>query len=215
MRKLFISLGLLLLSLSVSAQVFTKKLEKSAMQGDKKAITDLGICYLNGSGIAVDNEKAFECFVKVMKDIRVSSFYIAQMFEKGLVSESQVNQVKENIEELEKQLAEEAPNTMAYLKSDSIPQSVRYAYDFYYDSARNHNVDAKIKVADLCWEEVVLKKWEEALKKKDLTNFGSDADLTKDFMFAFRLYEGSQSSEEGKKKFLEIISFIQLMQNQQ
>ena len=60
MKKLFISLGLLLLSISVSAQIYTKDLAKAAKKGDAQAITDLGICYLNGSGVAVDNEKAFE-----------------------------------------------------------------------------------------------------------------------------------------------------------
>ena len=176
MKKLFISLGLMLLSLSVSAQIYTKNLEKSALKGDEKSIFDLGICYLNGSGIGVDNEKAFDCFFKVLKDNNVASYYIAQMVEKGLVSESQVNLLMSDIERLEERFAEEAPNTMSYLKSDSISQSVRYAYDFYYASAKEGNVDAKIKVADLCWEKVVLKKMEEALKKKNLTNYGSDAD---------------------------------------
>ena len=215
MKKLFISLGLMLLSLSVSAQIYTKNLEKSALKGDEKSIFDLGICYLNGSGIGVDNEKAFDCFFKLLKNNKEASYYIAQMFEKGLVSEPQVNLLMSDIKSLEERFTEEAPNTMSYLKSDSISQSVRYAYDFYYASAKKNNVDAKIKVADLCWEEVLLKKWEEAIKKKNLTNKGSDADDMKDFMLAFNLYNESQSSEEGQKKFLKMVSFIQLMQNRQ
>ena len=102
----------MLLSLSVSAQIYTKKLEKSALKGDEKSIIDLGICYLNGSGIGVDNEKAFDCFFKVLKDNNVASYYIAQMVEKGLVSESQVNLLMSDIERLEERFAEEAPNTM-------------------------------------------------------------------------------------------------------
>lgn len=43
MKKLFISLGLILLSLSVSAQIYTKNLEKSALKSDEKSITDLGL----------------------------------------------------------------------------------------------------------------------------------------------------------------------------
>ena len=107
----------MLLSLSVSAQIYTKKLEKSALKGDEKSIIDLGICYLNGSGIGVDNEKAFDCFFKVLKDNNVASYYIAQMVEKGLVSESQVNLLMSDIERLEERFAEEAPNTMSYLNN--------------------------------------------------------------------------------------------------
>ena len=132
----------MLLSLSVSAQIYTKKLEKSALKGDEKSIIDLGICYLNGSGIGVDNEKAFDCFFKVLKDNNVASYYIAQMVEKGLVSESQVNLLMSDIEGLEERFAEEAPNTMSYLKS-LCKASHKLFLSFKHQNAREINLTLK------------------------------------------------------------------------
>lgn len=152
MKKLFISLGLLLLSISVSAQIYTKDLAKAAKKGDAQAITDLGICYLNGSGVAVDNEKAFECFVKVWGN-PAASFHLAQMVEKGLVPLSQIKQIKQlktGIDELEKTFAEIAPQTMSYLYSDTSLQSLRIAYTLYFYSALVKNTGALIKMGDMC-----------------------------------------------------------------
>lgn len=141
----------MLLSISVSAQIYTKDLAKAAKKGDAQAIIDLGICYLNGSGVAVDNEKAFECFVKVGGN-PVASFHLAQMVEKGLVPLSQIKQIKQliGIDVLEKTFAEIAPQTMSYLYSDTSLQSLRIAYTLYFYSALVKNTGALIKMGDMC-----------------------------------------------------------------
>ena len=62
--------------------------------------------------ITIEKHKQIQ---KLLKDNNVASYYIAQMVEKGLVSESQVNLLMSDIDRLEERFAIEARNTMSYL----------------------------------------------------------------------------------------------------
>ena len=48
----------MLLSLTVSAQTYSKELEQQAKKGDSKAQCDIGKCYLSGNGVKSDLKKA-------------------------------------------------------------------------------------------------------------------------------------------------------------
>ena len=48
----------MLLSLTVSAQTYSKELEQQAKKGDAKAQCDIGKCYLSGNGVKSDLKKA-------------------------------------------------------------------------------------------------------------------------------------------------------------
>lgn len=60
MKKLLITLVLIFVSSIVSAQTYSKELEKAAKKGDFVAQKDLGVCYLYGYGTDINYKKAYK-----------------------------------------------------------------------------------------------------------------------------------------------------------
>lgn len=150
MKKLFISLGLLLLSLSVSAQTFSEELVKKAQQGDAAAKSDLGVCYYNGLGTKVDNAKAFELFVSTY-DNPQSLYYLGTMieegkydpnFDKGGIYSAFKNQIEQ--EDVFSNVM--SPDFFTYLQSCSNPTDVKVSTFLYLLAAGNGNKEAARKL---------------------------------------------------------------------
>ena len=66
MKRLLFALGFVALTGSAIAQNWSKELEKTAKQGDAIAQYEVGICYLEGKGVAQDYKKAAQWLVKSM-----------------------------------------------------------------------------------------------------------------------------------------------------
>ena len=66
MKRLLFALGFVALTGSAFAQNWSKELEKTAKQGDAIAQYEVGICYLEGKGVAQDYKKAAQWLVKSM-----------------------------------------------------------------------------------------------------------------------------------------------------
>ncbi len=136
--KYFISVMLLLASLSAMSQTYSKDLEKSAKNGDVTAQCDLGICYLNGLGTKVDYKKAFEylCVAAADNDGR-AQYYIAQMFENQKVDLSKDKQgnYKTLVRSLNPDLREIS--------------RIEKGYGWYIISAYNGYVEGQLRTAKL------------------------------------------------------------------
>ena len=66
MKRLLLALSLVALTGSVFAQDWSKELEKKAKKGDAVAQYEVGICYLEGKGVAQDYKKATKWLKKSM-----------------------------------------------------------------------------------------------------------------------------------------------------
>ena len=66
MKRLLLALSLVALTGSAFAQDWSKDLEKKAKQGDAVAQYEVGICYLEGKGVAQDYKKATKWLKKSM-----------------------------------------------------------------------------------------------------------------------------------------------------
>ena len=150
MKKLFISLVLLLLSISVSAQTFSEELVKKAQQGDAAAKSDLGVCYYNGLGTKVDNAKAFGLFVSTI-DNPQSLYYLGTMIEEGKYNPS-FDKVgiyggfKIQIEQNDVFSNVMSPDFFAYLQSCSNPTDAKVSTLFYLLAADGGNIEAAKKL---------------------------------------------------------------------
>lgn len=82
-------------------QSYSKELEKKAKNGDSAAQTELGLCYLYGNGIGVDDKKAQKWFEKAIDQNNADAmFWMGYMIES-----SRVIKVKYNSEDLYKKAA--------------------------------------------------------------------------------------------------------------
>lgn len=80
--KYLLSFVLLFASLVAVGQTYSKDLEKAAKNGDVAAQRNLGICYLAGSGIKANDNKAYEWLVKAASQgDGGAQFYIGKMCE--------------------------------------------------------------------------------------------------------------------------------------
>ena len=68
MKRLLLALSLVALTGSAFAQDWSKDLEKKAKQGDAVAQYEVGICYLEGKGVAQDYKKAIEYYIKAERE---------------------------------------------------------------------------------------------------------------------------------------------------
>lgn len=85
MKKLLTFL-LLVMSVSVMGQTYSKDLEKSAKKGDVAAQRDLGICYLYGNGKKVNYEKAYEWLMKAaVNNDGAAQYHLGVMCDKGYI----------------------------------------------------------------------------------------------------------------------------------
>ena len=120
--KKVLTFFLLVLSVSAMGQTYSKDLEKSAKKGDVAAQRDLGICYLNGEGTKVDNQKAFEWLCQAATQDAKAQYYLGLMFEEGKADIA--NDKKEHYKNLlrtldykEQKVARETPNVFWYIKA--------------------------------------------------------------------------------------------------
>ena len=91
MKKLLITLVLIFVAGIVSAQTYSKELEKSAKKGDPVAQKDLGVCYLEGKGTKQDIKKAYKWLSESLEQGNADAmYYIALMADRSLLSEASV-----------------------------------------------------------------------------------------------------------------------------
>lgn len=77
-------LGMVFVSHLSWGQTYSSELAKSAKNGDLVAQRDLGICYLNGSGVKQNDDKAYEWLLKAAScGDGTAQFYIGRMYEFG------------------------------------------------------------------------------------------------------------------------------------
>lgn len=108
----------------IDLKPYTKELEKAAKRGVVDAQRDLGICYLYGSGIKIDEKKAFEWLCQAAVTDATAQYYIGLMFEKGRVDLTadkkgyykNLLRILNNVEQRE---AREMPSRLWYTKSAS------------------------------------------------------------------------------------------------
>ena len=85
MKKILLTLCMLLTSFAVFGQTYSKELEKAAKKGDVVAQRNLGLCYLKGNGIKCDYKKAYKWFEKAAaNEDGGAQYYIGYMLENGL-----------------------------------------------------------------------------------------------------------------------------------
>lgn len=156
MKRILIAIGLVLLSISASAQTYSKDLAKRAKQGDYNAKCDLGICYYKGIGTKVDNAKAFELFASTLGN-PLSSFYLGSMIEEGKYDpsfdkEGVYESLKDQSKTIELVFTTISPNFINYLQSSPNPTDAKIAYMLYLMSDKDGNKDAAMKIGDFLKE---------------------------------------------------------------
>lgn len=84
MKKYLLILGMVFVSHFSWGQTYSSELAKSAKNGDLAAQRDLGICYLNGSGVKQNDDKAYEWLLKAAScGDGTAQYYIGRMYEFG------------------------------------------------------------------------------------------------------------------------------------
>ncbi len=91
MKKIISTFLLLLAVISISAQPYSKELEKAAKNGDPVAQRDLGLCYFKGKGTKKDTKKAFKWLLESSENGNADAMYcIAQLAGHGELSKASV-----------------------------------------------------------------------------------------------------------------------------
>lgn len=87
MKKILITFILVFVAGMVSAQTYSKELEKAAKNGDAVAQKDLGVCYLDGNGINQNIKKAYKWLLESSEQGNADAMYhIALMADRGQLS---------------------------------------------------------------------------------------------------------------------------------
>lgn len=90
MKKILITFILVFVSGMVSAQTYSKELEKAAKNGDAVAQKDLGVCYLLGYGTKVDYKKSYKWLSASAEQGNADAlYYVGVQFEMKKVSGKQ------------------------------------------------------------------------------------------------------------------------------
>lgn len=156
MKKILITFILVFVAGMVSAQTYSKELEKAAKNGDAVAQKDLGVCYLDGNGISQNIKKAYKWLLESSEQGNADAMYhIALMAEQGRLSAASIK-IPDVINEQGK--SEQSYAMYMYEKAAELGQSDaliwlgrRYndqsktveAFECYKKAANNNNSEAQ------------------------------------------------------------------------
>ena len=156
MKKILITFILVFVTGMVSAQTYSKELEKAAKNGDAVAQKDLGVCYLDGNGISQNIKKAYKWLLESSEQGNADAMYhIALMAEQGRLSAASIK-IPDVINEQGK--SEQSYAMYMYEKAAELGQSDaliwlgrRYndqsktveAFECYKKAANNNNSEAQ------------------------------------------------------------------------
>lgn len=162
MKKILITFIIVFVAGMVSAQTYSKELEKAAKNGDAVAQKDLGVCYLDGNGISQNIKKAYKWLLESSEQGNADAMYhIALMAEQGRLSAASIK-IPDVIEQGK---SEQSYAMYMYEKAAELGQSDaliwlgrRYndqsktveAFECYKKAANNNNSEAQYLLGYMC-----------------------------------------------------------------